>query len=194
MLDTSLSFLEQLRLDPASGQWTRLVSLYTPVLQNWLRRYDDLSATDAEDIIQEVLLAVSQELPRFEHNQKPGAFRNWLRQILVHRLRRFWAAKDRQASAVGGSDFLKHLEELQDDASRLSQIWDEEHNRQVLDQLLDWIQSRVAPQTWQAFHLLVIEEQSAQSVAEKLGLSISSVYVAKSRVLQTLRKAAEGLV
>ncbi len=193
MLDTSLSFLEQFRQDQSSGQWTRLVDLYTPILQNWLRRYEDLSPTDAEDIIQEALLTISQELPRFQHNQKPGAFRNWLRQILVHRLRRFWDSQN-QPQAIGGSDFQKHLEELQDDASPISQIWDQEHDRQVMDHLLDWIQTRVAPQTWQAFRQLVIEEKPPQEVADNLGLSTSSVYVAKSRVLQALRKAAVGLV
>jgi RNA polymerase sigma-70 factor (ECF subfamily) len=194
MPDTALSFLEQLRQDETPGQWACFVDLYTPLLQAWLRRYDDLSAADAEDIVQEVLLTVSQELPRFEHNHKPGAFRNWLRQILVHRLRRFWDARQRQPQAVGGSDFAKQLQELQDDASRISQIWDEEHNRHVMQQLLGLVRSRVAPQTWEAFHLLVIEATPPAEAAERLGMPLSSVYVAKWRVLQALRKAAEGLV
>jgi RNA polymerase sigma-70 factor (ECF subfamily) len=194
MPDTSLSFLDQLRQGEASGQWNQLVALYTPILQSWLRRYDDLPPADMEDILQEVLLAVSQELPRFEHNQKPGAFRSWLRQILVHRLRRFWEARQRQPKSIGGSDFLGELQELQDDASRISQIWNKEHDRQVLQHLLGLVRSRVAPQTWDAFHLLVIDEQPPREVAARLGLSLGSVYAAKSRVLQALRSAAAGLV
>src|SRR5688500_8868551 len=121
MLDTSLSFLEQHRREGTSGPWDRLVRLYTPVLQNWLRRYDDLSPADVDDLIQEVLLTVSQELPRFDHGGQAGAFRGWLRQILANRLRNFWRSRQGQPRAVGGSDFQRHLDELADDASALSQ-------------------------------------------------------------------------
>lgn len=194
MPDTSLSLLEQLRRDNAADQWTRLVDLYTPVLRGWLRRYNDLSPADADDLVQEVLLAVTRDLTKFEHTRQPGAFRGWLRQILVNRLRNFWRARQRQPRAVGGSDFFQHLQELEDDDSGLSHEWDRQHDLHVMKRLLALVQSRVAPQTWQAFHQQVLLDRSPDIVAAALGLSANSVYVAKSRVLQALRTAAAGLV
>src|SRR5688572_11482516 len=85
MIDTSLIFLDQLRTENAPEQWQRLVDLYSPLLRSWLARYDDLGSADKDDVMQEALLAVARELPAFEHNQRPGAFRCWLRRILVHR-------------------------------------------------------------------------------------------------------------
>ena len=41
--------------------------------------------------------------------------------------------------------------------------------------------------TWQAFWRVTIEEESPADVALDLGLSVSSVYTAKSRVLSHLR-------
>lgn len=194
MLETSLSFLEQLRQDNAPEQWDRLVQLYTPVLRSWLGRYQDISPSDADDLVQDVLLTLSQELPRFEHNRKPGAFRSWLRRILVHRLQNFWRERQNQPRAVGGSDFLKQMEQLQDDDSGLSQWWDREHDLHVVRHLLALVRARVEPQTWHAFWAQVMEGMPAEEVAGRLGLSVNSTYVAKSRILQALRKTAEGLI
>jgi RNA polymerase sigma-70 factor, ECF subfamily len=194
MPDTALSLLEQLRQGDSPDRWAYFVDVYTPLLRGWLRRYEDLSSADAEDMVQEVLMTVSQELANFQHNQQPGAFRAWLRRILVNRLRIFWRSRQRQPQAVGGSDYLAHLHELEDDASGISAQWDREHDLHVMRHLLELVKTRVAPQTWQAFRQQVILEKEPEEVALELGLSANSVYVAKSRVLRALRKAAEGLV
>jgi RNA polymerase sigma-70 factor (ECF subfamily) len=63
-----------------------------------------------------------------------------------------------------------------------------------MQQLLEAVRPNFAPQTWQAFRLQVIEGRRADAVARELGLSLSSVYVAKSRILTALRREAEGLI
>ena len=39
--------------------------------------------SDVDDLVQEVLAVVLRELPQFEHNGRTGAFRRWLRTILL---------------------------------------------------------------------------------------------------------------
>jgi len=73
MNETSLSLLASLRQSPASETWTRLVELYAPLIRAWLRKYD-VQDSDADDLVQEVLLAVSKDLGRFDHGGQPGAF------------------------------------------------------------------------------------------------------------------------
>lgn len=89
MDNTSLSLLSRLRGSDETESWTRLVDLYTPLIRNWLRRYD-VQESDAEDLTQEVLLAVSKDLTEFEHGGGQGAFRGRIKTILVNRLRKFW--------------------------------------------------------------------------------------------------------
>lgn len=84
--DTSLTLLEQLGEQSDEHSWSRLYELYSPLLRAWLGRYE-VQTADADDLIQEVLMVVSRELPDFRHNGRTGAFRNWLRRILVNRLR-----------------------------------------------------------------------------------------------------------
>jgi RNA polymerase sigma-70 factor (ECF subfamily) len=194
MLETSHTLLNRLRDQPDADAWSRLVELYTPVLHAWLRRYDVLAPADVDDLVQDVLLAVSQEMPRFQPQAQPGAFRRWLRTILVHRLRHFWRSRQHRPMAVGGSDFLDEIERLGDDKSQLSQLWDQEHDRQVMNRLLELVRPQFAAGTWQAFRRQALDGLSADAVAAELNMPLHSVYAAKSRVLKALRSLADGLV
>jgi RNA polymerase sigma-70 factor (ECF subfamily) len=194
MSETSQSLLEQLRRPRAEGVWQRFADLYTPMLRSWLRRYEALEPADVDDLVQEVLLTVSQELPGFEHNGRPGAFRSWLRVILVNRLRHFWRSRKHRPGAMGGSDFLEQLDQLEDAGSAISQNWALEHDRQLMRRLFELIRPRFADVTWQAFRRQVIDGAPAETVAQELGIPHHSVYAAKSRVLKALRAEAEGLV
>mgnify|MGYP001811945756 CR=1 FL=1 len=66
MEKTSLSLLARLRRSPESENWNRLVDLYAPLIRAWLRKYD-VQASDADDLVQEVFVAVSKDLGKFEH-------------------------------------------------------------------------------------------------------------------------------
>src|SRR6266581_3062146 len=113
MSDTPVSLLDRLRLRPDPESWQRLVSLYKPLIQTWLRRYA-LQQPDVDDLVQEVLGTVVREVPRFQHNQRPGAFRCWLRTILGNRLRVFWEAQRSRPVTLGDSDFADVLDQLED--------------------------------------------------------------------------------
>jgi RNA polymerase sigma-70 factor, ECF subfamily len=193
MSETSTSLLERLREQPDGDAWQRLVRLYTPLLRQWLGRYG-LQPSDVDDLTQEVLAVVVRELPQFEHNRRPGAFRRWLRTILVNRLRGFWRARQSRPLATGDSDLGRMLEQLEDPESGLSRLWDQEHDRHVLARLLEQIEPEVTPTTWQAFRRVVLEGEDEEAVASALGVSVNAVFIAKSRVLSRLRREARDLI
>jgi RNA polymerase sigma-70 factor (ECF subfamily) len=193
MVHTSASLLERLRLQPDAGAWQRLTDLYEPLIRGWLRRHH-LQRADSDDLVQEVLGVLVTEIPSFEHNGRPGAFRCWLRTITVHCLRRFWRARLHHADAAGGSDWEEHLRQLEDPTGGLSRLWDEEHDRHVLPKLLAMIEPDFRPLTWQAFRRVVLDGAPPAAVAADLGLSVNAVLIAKSRVLQRLRQEARGLL
>ncbi|MHC4876961.1 MAG: RNA polymerase sigma factor [Planctomycetota bacterium] len=189
---TSLSLLNRLR-SPGSDDWGRLVELYSPLLRVWLRKYE-VQGSDADDLLQEVLLTVSNEIGKFDHAGHPGAFRGWLKAILVNRLRKFWRARDRQPQARADSDLDARLAQLDDPASEMSRVWDRDHDRFVLRQLLALTESQFEPGTWQAFSRVALDGQKPADVASELGISLNAVCLAKSRVLRRLRQESEGLI
>jgi len=192
MSETSFSLLNRLRMQPDAESWRRLVKLYTPLIQGWLRRHD-FSPADADDLTQEVMAVVVRELPRFEHNQQRGAFRNWLRTITGNRLRTLWRSRQRGAPATGGSDFLKMLDELEDPHSHLSRLWDRQHDQHVARRLMELVEPQFEPTTWRAFRRTVIDGAKAATVSAELNISVNAVLLAKSRVLSRLRQEMEGL-
>ena len=169
------------------------MELYAPLMRKWLRAYE-VNEADADDLVQDVLTVVSQELPNFKHNERIGAFRNWLRRILVHRLQNYWRGRKQHPPAKGGSRLLEQLNQLSDENSQLSRVWNEQHDRDVIARLMELVRPRFEPKTWEAFRRQMFEGDKAADVAADLGLGIGSVYMARNRVLAALRGEADGLV
>lgn len=181
--DTSNSLLD-LACDRAAGAWERLVGLYTPLLDFWLTAAG-LQPADRDDLTQRVLEILFRRLPDFEHNGRAGAFRTWLRNITVNLLREF-----RRARPV----VELPSDPLIDSDAELSNLWDEQHDRHILNGLMRLVQPDFTDATWQAFRRLAIDAESPETVAAELGLSVNAVLIAKSRVLGRLRQEARGLV
>jgi RNA polymerase sigma-70 factor (ECF subfamily) len=173
--------------------WTALTELYRPLIFLWLNR-QGVPARDLEDLSQDILLSVVKHLPSFQHSGNPGAFRSWLRTIVCNRTIDYWRSADASRQATGGSGATAALQQIEDPGSALNRQWDEEHDQYVLNCLLDQVEEEFEPGTLNAFRRLALEGASGQEVAQELGLSVTAVYIAKSRVLQRLRQLAEGLI
>jgi RNA polymerase sigma-70 factor (ECF subfamily) len=191
-METSVSLLDRLGRAPTEEDWRRLLDLYQPLLRAWMARAG-VRASEADDLAQDVLLVVFREIGKFER-RGAGAFRSWLRTILVHRIRDSFRGRKYRPTATGDSDFLHWLDELESPGSALSRQWDREHDEHVVSSLMRRVQGDFAPATWQAFRRHVLEGEPARRVAEELGLSLNSVLLAKSRVLKRLRQELAGLV
>ena len=192
MNTTPVSLLEHLRSQPAGQSWQRFAELYQPWLRGQLRRHA-LQAADVDDLVQEVMVVLMKEVPNFQHNGRKGAFRAWLRGIAVNRLREL-LREEKHALATAGSDFGAKLDQLADDQSQLSRLWDREHDQHVANQLLKTIAGDFEPKTWQAFRAFVLEGRTAAAVAAELGISEGAVWTAKSHVLKRLREVAKNLL
>ena len=86
------------------------------------------------------------------------------------------------------------LDGLDDPSSDLSRLWDREHDQHVIGRLLELLEPDFRPATWRAFRRQVLEGAPAEAVAAELGLSVNAVLIAKSRVLQRLRRLSENLI
>lgn len=193
MSDTSVSLLERASAKGDAESWRQVAEIYTPLLHGWLRRYR-IQPNDVDDIVQDVLLHVSEQLPAFQHNGHTGAFRNWLRQVLVFRLRQHWGKAKRRPTATGQTDFLAELHQLEDPASGLSRLWDREHDRHVAKSLVELVRRRVSEQSCAVLQRTVLGGESPAAVARDLGMTPNAVYAARFRVLQLLRQEGQGLL
>lgn len=192
MEHTSRSLLDQARLGDDDA-WTRMVSIYQPLIAGWLRRFS-VPTQDAADVAQEIMAVMIREVPRFEHSGRTGAFRNWLRQVTANRVRQFWRDGKVRPRASGDSDFQMMLGELEDPNSEITRRWNEQHDMHVLQQITAAIESEFTEKTMQVFRRHVLKQVDAATVAKQFELSVAGVYQIKSRVLRRLRQEAEGLL
>lgn len=188
---TPRSLLQRLRAKADEDGWKRLVELYTPLLQRWLRQFR-VEGGDAADLLQEVFATLVKQLPSFEHNDRPGAFRSWLRNILVNHLRCFWNAR-RMNGLTDHHDILQELDRLEDPASDLNRLWERQHNTFLARRVLELIEKDFTSSTWHAFRRVVLEGVKPAAVASEMGLTVNAVMLAKSRVLRRARQEIDGL-
>src|SRR5438270_675372 len=110
-METSVSLLDRLAAAPGDDDWRRLCDLYQPLLRAWMAR-SGVPDVDADDLSQDVLLVVFREIGGFSR-RGTGAFRGWLRSILVNRVRDYFRSRRYRPSTIGDSAFLRRLEELE---------------------------------------------------------------------------------
>jgi RNA polymerase sigma-70 factor (ECF subfamily) len=192
MNTTSLSFLNRLKhARPDDSDWLRLQDIYAPLIRQWLSHVEGLR-DESEDLTQDVLVVLVRELPSFER-RRDGAFRAWLRQVTVNRIRTFWKSKRRRPPG-GRSEDERLLAQLEDPTSDLSRQWDREHDRHVFHRLLQVVQADFEPHTWQAFTRFALDGVPAAEVASELDMSEGAVVQAKFRVLKRLREEASEML
>ncbi len=192
MAETSLTLLERLQRQSDPTAWQRLVDIYTPLISRWLSR-SPLQNSDRDDIIQEVMKIILQKLPDFQRRRE-GSFRSWLREVATNCLQGHWRSEKYRPLATGDSDFLQKLQELADPQSELAQAWDVEHDRHVVQRLMELMAPQFEPTTLQAFRKVVLESQPPVQVAAELGISVNAVFLAKSKILRRLRQELAGIL
>jgi len=187
---TSESLLFRLRESDNSEAWSRFSDLYTPLIFFWARK-NGLDAHDASDLVQEVMTLVFQKLPEFQYDPD-RSFRGWLRQVTLSKHRERLRKKKLNIDAVSQT----HLSNLAENgqATSAGQTWDQDYCRNLVSSAVELMRKEFAPNTWQALKQFVSTDQTAQEIAESTGVSTSTIYTAKSRLMKRLRQDLEGLM
>ncbi len=187
---TSESLLFRLRESDNSEAWSRFSELYTPLIFFWARK-NGLDAHDSSDLVQEVMTLVFQKLPEFQYDPN-RSFRGWLRQVTLNKHRERLRKKKLNVDAVSQT----HLSNLPENgqAASAGQTWDQDYCRNLVGTAIDLMRKEFAPQTWQALKLFVSTDKTAQEIADATGVSTSTIYTAKSRLMKRLRQDLEGLM
>jgi RNA polymerase sigma-70 factor (ECF subfamily) len=190
MNTTHPSLLQQLKqsADQAESKaaWNWFVRLYTPLLFYWARRFG-LQDHDAADLVQDVFTVLVKKLPEFSYDGT-GSFRGWLRTVTLNKFRD--RLRQPVLSSVSAQPLPAELPQAED-SDVLEAV---EYRRYVVQRALQLMQAEFAPKTWKACWEHVVNGRAAAEVASELGISVGSVYVAKSRVLTRLRQDLQGLL
>jgi RNA polymerase sigma-70 factor (ECF subfamily) len=189
---TRASLLLRLRDPQDHRAWGEFVTLYEPVIYRLLRRHG-LQDSDAREIMQELLLAVSGNIDRWDPAKERGSFRGWLRRVTRNLVINWLKHRDRRVVATGGSDMLAMLDMLPAAEEPASAEFDYELRRAMFQRAAQQVRTEVQPATWAAFWETSIAGKSPADAAGKLGMSLGTIRVARCRVLARLRAKVNEL-
>ena len=175
------------RMDAES--WSRLVNTFGPVVYGWCRT-SGVPERDAADVVQNVFVSVARGISSFERQKQQGSFRSWLATITRSRIRDYFRRQAGREVAAGGTDAMLEMQREPDGhADTLaSTISPEDASCMIHRRTLELVRAEFEPTTWSAFWMTTVDGRSAAEAAEVVGISVASVYQAKSRVLRRLRK------
>jgi RNA polymerase sigma-70 factor (ECF subfamily) len=190
---TSTTLLERAKGGEAEA-WSRLVALYSPLVLWWCRRRG-LGPHDAEDVAQEVLATVHARIAGFRKEGQCGSFRGWLRSITHNKVGDYYRRRQRdEARAAGGSDAHDRLNQVPAETSEEGAADDAAEHGILSRRALELIRAEFEPRTWEMAWRVAVDGHSPSDVASDLGVSVGTVYSAKSRVLGRLRRELGDVV
>lgn len=189
--ETRNSLLVQVRSPANRTAWDEFALIYRPVIYR-LARHKGLQDADAQDLAQQVLMAVASAVGAWEASNEAGRFRHWLRRVarnaIVNALSR--RPQDRAAGGSAVQELL--LEQPSADAQSEAQI-ELEYRRELYLRAARIVRGDVEPESWRAFELTVVENRGIEQAAVELGKQVGAIYAARSRIMRRLRQAVREL-
>jgi RNA polymerase sigma-70 factor (ECF subfamily) len=180
--DTRPSLIANLGEGPdGQSAWREFFSRYGPAIYR-VGRLRGLSDEDADDIVQQVMVAISSHIGGFQYDRDRGRFRHWVRTIAENKIRE--NARRAKLPIAREADVTA----CEDDAPGTEDIWNREWELQDILWCLDQASDDIAPRRMEAFRLYAIDGVPAAEVAERLNMTIGHVYVIRHLVLNMIRK------
>ena len=173
-----------------ASSWRQFVTIYEPVVYR-IARQKGLQDADAHDLVQHVMTAVSRSIHRWQPDSDRATFRTWLYRVANNSFVDF-VRRRRPDAAVGGSSVLRLLDGQADHEALAQSEWEREHRREVFRWAARRIRKEFSDSTWEAFTMTTIGDTSPADVAAHLGMTVGSVYTARSRVMRRLKAEVQS--
>lgn len=169
--------------------WDEFAKSYGPVVFN-VATSRGFQAADADNLVQEVFLAVASSISNWLQRDDRGSFRAWLLRIARNAAVDMITQKATRSLGRDSNVAQVHLANLPA-PFELSSALDLEYERMVFQWASERVRESVAEHTWQAFWLTSIEEMSVEAAAAKLNTRPGNIYFARSRVMARIKELVQ---
>lgn len=204
-LQTRWSLIERLKDWEDEVSWRVFFNTYWGLIYGVALK-SGLTEVEAQEAVQETVIAVAKKMPEFKCDPAAGSFKGFLLQItrrrIVDQFRKRQAGPAPNISVEASATFRKPtdtnrtatIERVPDPAGfDLERVWNAEWEKHLMDAALAGVKRKADPEQFQMFELHVLRQMPAREVARKLGVNAAQVYFAKYKIAGLLKKEGKRL-
>lgn len=181
------TLVSRLRDPGDEAAWARVDARYGPMLVAFGRRLG-LDADSCQDARQEAMSAFAQAIRAGQFERERGRLRDFLFGIARNKVRDLRKRSARNPQQVVPEPDQTGFFERLPDHGELEQVWEAEWQLAVAAQCLQEARQKFTADTYQTFHLRMIEDLPSEEVARRLGKTVNAVDLAVHHVRAFLRR------
>lgn len=195
-ISTSPTLLRRMRDIGDQEAWDQFFHLYSTVIVNFCRQRR-VPSDLIHDIVQESMVSVLKQMPKFTYDPSRGKFRSFLLRIVDCRMKDCIKRQQRyQAVHVSGShDWVALAQDSHIDLP--CQEWDDLWENSLLLKALERVKKKVEAATYNSFRLYALQKRPITEVrrtlVDRYGIVANNnmIYQHKHRVMELLKKELE---
>jgi len=177
-------------------RWQEFFDTYWKLIYSAARK-SGLTDAEAQEVVQETVITVAKNIDKLKYDPAIGSFKGWLLQITRWRIAdQFRKREPGNAKRPRSTDdrLTATIERVPD--SRivdLDAVWESSWKENLFEAAVARVKKKIEPKQFQIFDCYVRKEWSAQKVAERLGVNVGQVYLARHRVGALLKKEIKAM-
>jgi RNA polymerase sigma-70 factor (ECF subfamily) len=197
LLPTRWSLLSRLKDWDDQDSWRQFFDTYWQLIYNTGLKAG-LTHAEAEEVVQEVVIAVAKKMGEFKTNAAAGSFKAWLLTLTQWRIkdqfRKRAREQDLRADSPEDPTRTAIIERVPDPAvGQLEAEWEGEWQKHLVQTALERVKKQAKPEMFQVFDFMVNKQWSALTVARRLQISLARVYYARCKVAALLKREIKRL-
>ncbi len=184
---TTSTILQRLHNFDDRTVWDNFARRFRKPLLAFARKIG-IPGDEAEDVVQEILLAFAEAFRRDQYDPGKGRLSHWLFGIAYRQIanvRRKRAIEGARRDPRGEKTSFLGSVPAENDARA---TWDEEWEKSLIDTCLRQARAEVSESTYRAFEIVVRQGRTPDDAAAELNMTRNAIYVAKHRVLKRLEE------
>jgi RNA polymerase sigma factor (sigma-70 family) len=191
LIPTRASLLLRLKDWRDQASWQKFFDTYWELIYGVARRAG-LNEVEAQDVVQETMLAVAKHLPGFTYSAD-GSFKAWLlnmtRWRIVDEIRKRPKADLAELVESHAEDAPTRTTDLYIDptGNALDALWEAEWKDTLFKAAVASVKRRVEPRTYQLFDFYVNKDWPTEKVASTFDVHVEQVHLAKHRITEMLK-------
>ena len=188
LIRTRATLLGRMKNWNDQSSWQEFFDIYWKLIYGVARK-TGLSDAEAQDVVQESMVAVAKHMPTFKYDPAIGTFKSWLltltRWRIVDQLRKRGPIVPHH---LDDSERTATIERIADENSPdWDTLWEADWQKTVLAGAMERVKRRLDPQKFQIFDFYVNREWPPEKVAQTFNVTVNQVYLVKNRVTEMLR-------